>query len=304
MWTLSQDGNFSREPLQVIETGSYNFCRMAVYTSPASMLQQELMRHDTHFDKSQVKSLDQLNSNSTSTVSDDFQPVQHGAEVAVALGGSTALQTALQSAGTSLVAIAGHDPAILQIWNLQSGSLLKQLQQPVGIKHGMCMAVQLYKPQDSQSLYALVGYEDGEVAVWDVFQTRMLGSKHVHDEPVMAVYVDAAGTGGICAAADNKVHCFSLHGSSQMLALTASLEVKQQGIADICIRQDQRLFATAGWDGKIRVFHYRKHKALAVLQYHKKGLTALAFHPKDQRLISASRDSNIALWSVFQSDGT
>lgn len=51
-----------------------------------------------------------------------------------------------------------------------------------------------------------------------------------------------------------------------MLALTASLEVKQQGIADICIRQDQRLFATAGWDGKIRVFNYRKHKALAVLQ--------------------------------------
>lgn len=80
---------------------------------------------------------------------------------------------------------------------MQSGSLLKQLQQPVGIKHGMCMAVQLYKPQDSQSLYALMGYEDGEVAVWDVFQTRMLGSKHVHDEPVMAVYVDAAGTGDL-----------------------------------------------------------------------------------------------------------
>jgi WD40 repeat protein len=72
--------------------------------------------------------------------------------------------------------------------------------------------------------------------------------------------------GGICAAADNKVHCFSLDLLAQQFILQATLEVKQQGIADICIRQDQRLFATAGWDGKIRVFHYKKQKALAILQ--------------------------------------
>jgi WD40 repeat protein len=72
--------------------------------------------------------------------------------------------------------------------------------------------------------------------------------------------------GGICAAADNKVHCFSLDLPAQQFTLKATLEVKQQGIADISIRQDQRLFATAGWDGKIRVFHYKKQKTLAVLQ--------------------------------------
>ena len=52
----------------------------------------------------------------------------------------------------------------------------------------------------------------------------------------------------------------------QTLSMTAVLEVKQQGTADICIRQDQRLFATAGWDGKIRVFHHKKRKPLATLQ--------------------------------------
>ena len=193
------------------------------------------------------------------------------------------------------------------------------------------------------------------------------------------------------------MHCFSLDLPAQQFTLTATLEVKQQGIADVCIRQDQRLFATAGWDGKIRVFHYKKQKTLAVLQvsfvvsfscaracdiitlnqlctfceaataalsfiaeyrqrghmqsllghvsigqtscdspvcfgadcclltlmvvgsnkkfmlvlkhacvfamqYHKKGLTALAFDSRGQRLVSASRDGNIALWSVFQSD--
>ena len=182
--------------------------------------------------------------------------------------------------------------------------------------------------------------------------------------------------GGICAAADNKVQCFSLDPVKGLLAVHATLEVKQQGIADICIRQDQRLVATAGWDGKVRVFHHKKFKPLAILQvcleshsefqslsllaflgqfclnpvqkiwchtwlydivdvshsvsfhsltcqsnicsnfvhgcsslvfpavvqYHRKGLTALRFHPQDQRLISASRDGTIAIWSVFQSE--
>lgn len=62
------------------------------------------------------------------------------------------------------------------------------------------------------------------------------------------------------------MHCFFLDLPAQQFTLQVTLEVKQQGIADICIRQDQRLFATAGWDGKIRVFHYKKQKALAVLQ--------------------------------------
>ncbi|KAL0053659.1 hypothetical protein WJX82_009020 [Trebouxia sp. C0006] len=229
-WKMSAEGTLSREPLQVIETGSYNFCRMAIYMPE------------------------------------------------------------------------GHDPAVLEIWNLQTGAPMKQLHQTEGVKHGMCMAVQLFNQTARHTLYALVGYEDGEVAVWDVLQGNLLISKHLHDEPVMAVAVDATGQGGICAAADNKVHCFSLDLPAQQFTLQATLEVKQQGIADICIRQDQRLFATAGWDGKIRVFHYKKQKALAFLQYHKKGLTALAFDSRGQRLVSASRDGNIALWSVFQSD--
>lgn len=37
-----------------------------------------------------------------------------------------------------------------------------------------------------------------------------------------------------------------------------------------------------------------------VMQYHRKGVTALAFQPHNQCLVSASRDGTIAIWSVFQ----
>jgi hypothetical protein len=80
---------------------------------------------------------------------------------------------------------------------VQTGAPMKQLHQTEGVKHGMCMAVQLFNQTARHTLYALVGYEDGEVAVWDVLQGNLLISKHLHDEPVMAVAVDATGQGAI-----------------------------------------------------------------------------------------------------------
>lgn len=78
---------------------------------------------------------------------------------------------------------------------MQTGKCIDQLAQPPGIKHGMCMAVQLYTPPDSNKLHALVGYEDGELAVWNVCDGQLLASRHTHDEPIMALAVDAAGSG-------------------------------------------------------------------------------------------------------------
>ena len=70
--------------------------------------------------------------------------------------------------------------------------LSQQLQQPEGPKHGMCMAVQLLGHSHQHALLAFVGYEDGEVAVWDVFKGKLLASKHMHDEPVMALALNAS----------------------------------------------------------------------------------------------------------------
>lgn len=72
--------------------------------------------------------------------------------------------------------------------------------------------------------------------------------------------------GALCAAADNKVHSCWLHPKQKLLELHKTMEVKQQGIADLAIREDQRIFASAGWDNKIRVFNYAKCKPLATLQ--------------------------------------
>lgn len=78
---------------------------------------------------------------------------------------------------------------------LQTGTLIQHLIQPEGSKHGMCMAVQLYMQSGQKALHALVGYENGTVAVWDVAAGNLLASKQLHAEPVMALAVAADGSG-------------------------------------------------------------------------------------------------------------
>ncbi|KAK9867865.1 hypothetical protein WJX84_002684 [Apatococcus fuscideae] len=69
--------------------------------------------------------------------------------------------------GLPLVALAGSDPAIAELWNVEEGKLLKQL--GAGRKWGMCMAACLLQPPPafSSAVQLLAGYEDGTVAVWN-----------------------------------------------------------------------------------------------------------------------------------------
>ena len=105
--------------------------------------------------------------------------------------------------------------------------------------------------------------------------------------------------GGVSGSADSKVVSFSICMKSKQLREEGHIELATPGVAAAALRGDSRIFATAGWDRKVRVFHYVKRKPLAVLQYHKAAVNDVLFDPRTQSLASASKDSSIALWHVF-----
>lgn len=57
---------------------------------------------------------------------------------------------------------------------------------------------------------------------------------------------------------------------------TKTVSTKHSGQQSLRIRSDGRIFATAGWDSKIRVYSCKTMKELAVLQWHKVGCYAVA----------------------------
>jgi WD40 repeat protein len=55
------------------------------------------------------------------------------------------------------------------------------------------------------------------------------------------------------------------------------INTKHHGQQSLRIRSDGRIFATAGWDSKVRVYSVKTMKELAVLKWHQVGCYAVAF---------------------------
>lgn len=55
------------------------------------------------------------------------------------------------------------------------------------------------------------------------------------------------------------------------------VKTKHSGQQGLRVRNDGKVFATAGWDGRVRVYGVKGMKELAVLKWHKEGCYAVAF---------------------------
>ena len=84
----------------------------------------------------------------------------------------------------------------------------------------------------------------------------------------VAVHAQAsdANAGAFSGAADDQLCCWQVTAEAPHLRLQTKLPLKQKGIAEIAVRQDGRMLASAGWDGRVRIFRCAKPKPLAVLQ--------------------------------------
>lgn len=65
-----------------------------------------------------------------------------------------------------------------------------------------------------------------------------------------------------------------IHVETQPLKI---INTKHSGQQDLKIRSDARIFATAGWDSKVRVYSVKTMKEVAALKWHQVGCYAIAF---------------------------
>ncbi len=146
----------------------------------------------------------------------------------------------------------------------------------------------------------ITGYEDGTVAAWDVRHPRSyMGAARLHEEPVMALAVAPDGRSGVSGAADDQVVMFDFDPATATLAASKRLPIPKGGIADAAMRPDGRVAATAGWDGRVRVFHCRRREPLAILRYHQRQAACVGFSSDGVLLASGGRDAMVAVWSLW-----
>ncbi|KAK1598197.1 WD domain-containing protein [Colletotrichum navitas] len=178
-------------------------------------------------------------------------------------------------------------------------------------KNGMVMALALVYvdgvsstgPSANNQLTLVAGYENGLATVMQfaggTWNTIYLSQ--VHNQPILSLAVAPDQGCFLTSGADAVVAKHPIPGPSpavdgnliqQPLKILNTKHSGQQGLR---IRDDGRIFATAGWDSTIRVYSAKTLKEVATLKWHQVGCYAVALAdvkaaPRTHETRGASRD--------------
>ncbi|KAH0832970.1 WD40-repeat-containing domain protein [Lanmaoa asiatica] len=150
--------------------------------------------------------------------------------------------------------------------------------------------------------------------------------------PVMAMAVSKDCSFALTVSADHIVGRYDLNALTRIEAEQSArgFRTKHPGNGAISIRDDGRVCAVGGWDGRVRLYSTKSFKSLGTLVYHKENCHALAFastyegstgrdsgdvsgrldgdeddmtdeekRQRGQWLIAAGKDNRISIWGLM-----
>lgn len=187
----------------------------------------------------------------------------------------------------------GLDSGGIDIFQLPSEHRISQIGSAKDSKAGMVMALNLSYVANTDRFLLVAGFEDGSVDVYEMVKgskpsatwtwTRVLTSRP-HSQPTLSVDVTPDHVAFVTSSADAIVAKFLMPAVTDTefsIVKPSDPEklhnTKHAGQQDLKIRSDGKIFGTAGWDGRIRVYSVKTLKELAVLRWHKEGCYSVAF---------------------------
>ncbi|RDW70911.1 WD40 repeat domain-containing protein [Aspergillus mulundensis] len=198
---------------------------------------------------------------------------------------------------SALIAVPNAlDSGAIDLFHLPGERRICTIPTDPAVKTGMVMAVQLIRSPCSRDLYVAAAFEDGHVMVSacrGVFRDtgllvdaakswrwERLYLARPHSQPVLSIDLVPSGEYFLSSSADAVL---AKHPVAQAGAAGAhetplkSVNTKHAGQQGLKVRSDGKIFATAGWDSRVRVYSCKSMKELAVLKWHKEGCYAVAF---------------------------
>ncbi|KAI9882332.1 MAG: pantothenate synthase [Watsoniomyces obsoletus] len=153
------------------------------------------------------------------------------------------------------------------------------------------MALAIFRLEDT--LYVAAGYESGHVMLFQhhvaegsVCEGSVCGKwqrtyvYQSHSQPVLSLAVAPSRDYILASAADSNIAQHPVligkeYGTSQQPLMR--VKTGHSGQQGLTVRSDGKIFATAGWDARIRVYSTATMNELAVLKWHTEGCYATAF---------------------------
>ena len=138
---------------------------------------------------------------------------------------------------------------------------------------------------ETSQIQVTAGYESGHTMVFVQNDPgapfQRLYCHRPHSQPILSLSISPDHDHYFTSSADAILAKHPLPAAKsiwktelQSLKISKTKHSGQQGLQ---VRSDGRVFATAGWDARIRVYSTKTMKELAVLKWHKGGCYATAF---------------------------
>ena len=200
------------------------------------------------------------------------------------------------------------DSGGIDIFHLPSERRITTIASDSSTKTGMVMAVNMFI-SSSGDVYVASAYEDGHVMVFihkgpltaasfeigsiasNPWKWDKLYASRPHSQPVLSLDVSPTRDFFITSSADALLikHPIPSPNSPGYISTVNYTEdsplkttnTKHSGQQGLRVRSDGKIFATAGWDSRVRVYSGKTMKELAVLKWHKEGCYTVTFGDTD-----------------------
>ncbi|MCZ6598515.1 MAG: serine/threonine protein kinase [Planctomycetota bacterium] len=145
----------------------------------------------------------------------------------------------------------------------------------------------------------VTGSVDGTLRVWDAETGARLLVLEGHSASLNALDVSPDGSLLASSSVDGTVRLWSVEGAEETHVL-AIRDVPQA----VAFAPDGKRLATGAAGGFLEIWDAATGERLAIVKEHDKNVTGVAFHPKEDRLYSASLDGTLRVWSGTLEEGS
>ncbi|KAJ9644487.1 Astra associated protein 1 Asa1 [Coniosporium apollinis] len=194
------------------------------------------------------------------------------------------------------MAVPGTRDSQVDVFQLPSERRILTVPDVKSTKTGMIMAIRILYKKD---LIAITGYESGHAAIHAHSSSdntwQLLYLCNAHTQPILSLDASPDLTCFFTSSADATIgkHPLIAPTKTQSREHSADGPLKavntgHAGQQSLRVRDDGKIYATAGWDGRVRVYSTKTMKELAVLKWHEEGVYAVAFAEIDQTPTTAT----------------
>ncbi|POS88293.1 hypothetical protein EPUL_000085 [Erysiphe pulchra] len=188
----------------------------------------------------------------------------------------------------------------VEIYHLPSSTRLYTIPASPLFKGGMVMCLAIFYHPSTSLLTVVAGFESGHTTINNLIDSSWttIFITQPHTQPILSLAVAPEKNYYLTSSADAIIaqHLIPCLTSVELVKKDMSsrhLNTKHAGQQDIKIRNDGKIFATAGWDGRVRVYSCQALREVAVLKWHKQGCYAVAFAKTNLSSIDKSLEDGL-----------